>query len=55
MLTNIYKHPGTTIVGILGVIAQVLLNGRTWGTVVVAILAAVLGASKDPWAPTQSK
>lgn len=48
MLTNIWAHPKTTILGILGLIAQVLANGRSWSTIIVAILTAILAVSKDP-------
>lgn len=49
MLTNIFAHPKTTLIGVGLAIAQVFLNGRTGQAVTMAILTAVLGAlSKDP-------
>ncbi len=49
MLTNITAHPKTTIIGALLAATSILANGRSWQSIAIAIVTAILGAlAKDP-------
>lgn len=49
MLSNITAHPKTTLAGAALAGLGVLAGGRSWESILISILTAVLGAlAKDP-------